>query len=204
MENRYIEDLKEIKDIMSRTTRFISLSGLSGVSTGLIALTGALIANEVVFKGQAYLSYSASGPDSRSLIYLLLIATGTLVLSIGSAIFFTNRKTKLENQQVWDVQTKRLLINLLIPLVTGGLLCLMFLLKGFVAFIFPLSLIFYGLALVNGSKYTIPDIRNLGFVQIILGLISFQFIEQSLIFWAVGFGFIQILFGLYIQRKYRV
>lgn len=199
---KYIDDLKEIKDTMDRATRFISLSGLSGVSTGITALTGAFLAYQAVFKNDDYLVYNAVDISSKNLWYLLLISMGTLILSVACAIFFTNRKTKKQNQGVWNVQVKRLLINLSIPLITGGLLCLMLLLKGFVGFLFPLTLIFYGLALVNGSKYTLTEIRNLGLIQILLGLIAFQFINYGLVFWALGFGVFQIIYGLIVQKKY--
>lgn len=199
---KYIDDLKEIKDTMDRATRFISLSGLSGVSTGITALAGAFLAYQAVFKNNDYLVYNAVDVSSKNLWYLLLISMGTLILSVACAIFFTNRKTKKQNQGVSNVQVKRLLINLSIPLITGGLLCLMLLLKGFVGFLFPLTLIFYGLALVNGSKYTLTEIRNLGLIQILLGLIAFQFINYGLVFWALGFGVFQIIYGLIVQKKY--
>ena len=202
MKEKYIEDIKEIKVIMDRSTRFISLSGLSGVSTGIIALAGVIVAYLTIFKGQDYLVYNSIELASESLTRLLLIAVGTLVLSIVSAIFFTRRKTNRQNQSLWDNQTKRLLINLFIPLFTGGVLCLMFLLKGFVGILPPLTLIFYGLALVNGSKYSLPEIRNLGLIEIIIGLIAIQFIEYGLLFWAFGFGVIQIVYGLIVQKKY--
>ena len=202
MKEKYIEDLEEIKEIMDRSTRFISLSGLSGVSTGIIALAGVFVAYLTIFKGQDYLVYNAIELKSESLNLLLLIAIGTLALSILLAIFFTRRKTNRQNQSVWDNQTKRLLINLFIPLFTGGVLCLMLLLKGYVGLLPPLTLIFYGLALVNGSKYSLPEIRTLGLFEIIIGLIAIQFIEYGLLFWAFGFGLIQIVYGLIVQMKY--
>lgn len=199
---KYIEDLKEIKDIMHRSTRFISLSGLSGVSTGMVALIGVFLAYQIVFKGNDYLVHHTVGISNEHLSYLLLIATGTLVLSVWNAIFFTHRKTKKQNQSVWNTQTKQLLFNLLIPLITGGILCLLFLAKGFVGVLPPLTLLFYGLALVNGSKYTLPEIRNLGLIEILIGLTAFQLVEYGLFFWALGFGLMQIIYGLIIQRKY--
>jgi hypothetical protein len=204
MDKKYIEDLKEIKDIMNRSTRFISLSGLSGVSTGITALAGVYLAYQTIFKEQDYLTYNAVELSSENVRNLLLIAVATLILSIGAAIFFTTKKLKKKNQSVWDQQTKRLLINLSIPLITGGLLCLMLLLKGFVGLLPPITLIFYGLALVNASKYTLPEIRSLGLIEIFLGLIAIQFIEYGLLFWAFGFGAIQIVYGLFIQRKYKL
>jgi len=202
MKDKYIEDLREIKDIMSRSTRFISLSGLSGVSTGIAALAGAFLAYHTIFKNEDYFVLDAVDINGESLTKLMLIALGTLILSIASAIFFTHRKTKQQNQSSWDIPTKKLLINLLIPLVTGGILCLLFLFNGFVGILLPLTLIFYGLALINGSQYTLPEIRNLGLMQILLGLLAIHFINYGLLFWAFGFGIVQIIYGLIIQRKY--
>lgn len=203
MKEKYIADLKEIKEIMNRSTRFISLSGLSGVSTGIIALAGAFIAHQSFFKGQNYLVYDAVDISNEGMIHILLLALGTLVLSIGSAFFFTRRKTRKQNQSLFNQQTKELLINLLIPLTTGGFLCLTMLFKGFIGILPALTLIFYGLALVNGSKYTLPEIRNLGLIEICIGLLALQFIQYGLVLWAFGFGVMQIVYGLIVQKKYQ-
>lgn len=203
MKEKYIEDLNDIKRIMDRSTRFLSLSGLAGISTGFSALVGAYVGHSAIFKGHDYLVYGPVEPADAHKTYLLLIALGTLVLSMGSAMFFTIKKTKKRNQKVWNTPSKELLINLLIPLVTGGILCLMLLYRGFFGFLPPLTLIFYGLALVNGSKYTLPEIRNLGLIQIFIGLAAFQFIEYGLFFWALGFGVFQIVYGMIVQKKYR-
>ncbi|MEO5946577.1 MAG: hypothetical protein ABIP79_07140 [Chitinophagaceae bacterium] len=203
MKEKYIEDLKEIKEIMNRSTRFISLSGLSGVSTGIIALAGVYIAYQTFFKKQDYLVYDATNLSNEGISHLLLIALGTLILAIASAFFFTKRKTKNRNESLWNNTIKELIFNLIIPLTTGGLLCLMLLLKGFIGILPSLTLIFYGLALINSSKNTFPEIRSLGLIEIIVGLLAFQFIEYGLIFWAFGFGFIQITYGLIVQKKYK-
>lgn len=202
MKEKYIEDLKEIKEVMNRSTRFISLSGLSGVSTGIVAMGGVLLAYLTFFKEKNYLVHHAVELNNEDLSKLLITAVTTLILSIVCAVFFTTRKTKKGNQQIINKQTKELLINLLIPLVTGGLLCLMLLFKGFVGILLPLTLIFYGLALINASKYTLTELRNLGLIEILLGLLAFQFINHSLLFWAFGFGMVQIIYGMIIQRKY--
>jgi len=198
---KYANDLSEIRKIMSRSSRFISLSGLSGVSTGLIALVGALLARELVFKHHDYLVYEAVPIDADNLSKLLFVAMGTLLLSIFSALWLTARKSRKENQHVWDNQAKRLLTNLLIPLTTGGILCLILLFKGYVGFLPALTLIFYGLALVNGSHYTLSHIRYLGIAEIVLGLVAFLFIDQSLYLWILGFGVMQMIYGVMIQRK---
>lgn len=203
MKEKYIEDLSDIKKIMDRSTRFLSLSGLAGISTGISALVGVYVAYVVVFKGNDYLVPNAVELANVQKGYLLLIALGTLALSIGSAMFFTVRNTKKRNQRAWNTQSKELLVNLLIPLVAGGILCLMLLSRGFLGFLPSLTLLFYGLALVNGSRNTLPEIRNLGLIQIGIGLVAFQFMEYGLFLWAVGFGFFQIVYGAIVQKKYR-
>ncbi len=201
--DKYLEDLQEIKDIMARSARFISLSGLSGISAGILALAGAFLAYRMLFQGQEYLTYAPVDLTSDQFILLLSLAMGTLVLAMGSAIFFTTRQARLSNQPIWDHQTKRLLINFLIPLIAGGLICLMLLTKGFVGLVVPLSLVFYGLGLVNASKYTLSEARSLGLVIIGLGLIAMQFIGYGLVLWAIGFGIFHIVSGIMIRWKYQ-
>jgi hypothetical protein len=201
--DKYIQDLREIKEIMSRSSRFISLSGLSGVSAGVFALIGAYVAYKTVYTNNDYSTYGQAILTSENLTTLLLIAMVTLVLSIGIGIYFTTKETKKQNQKIWDHQTKRLLINLAIPLITGGILCLMLLLRGYVGIVAPLTLIFYGLALVNASKYTLSEIRSLGLAEIVLGLISMQFIGFGLLFWSVGFGVLHIVYGAAMQMRYK-
>ena len=200
---KYIKDLEDIKDIMNRSSRFISLSGISGISAGIIALIGAYTAYRYVFEDQDILTYTQANFNTGTLLTLLTIAGLTLILSVGTTIYFTTRITKKRNQKIWDHQTKRLLINMAIPLVTGGILCFILLLNNYIGIVIPLTLIFYGLALVNASKYTLHETRSLGIIEIALGLIAVQFIGLGLLFWAIGFGIVHIIYGLVVYLKYR-
>jgi len=199
---KYLEDLKDIKSIMERSSRFISLSGLSGVMAGLFALAGAYLAYQTVYQQQDYLSYRRADMTPDNIIQLLAIAIGVLVLSIGVGIIFTQRKAKKQGQKLWDSQSKRVVINMLIPLVAGGLVCLILLNNGFIGLITPLTLVFYGLALVNASKYTLSDIRSLGILEIALGLIGCQYVGFGLILWVTGFGILHIVYGIVMYVKY--
>lgn len=202
MKKDYIKDIEQIKDIMNRSTRFISLSGLSGVSTGIIALAGDYIAYQTLFKHSDFQVYEAVELTGGVMGTMLAIALGTLIVSVISAIFFTRRQTKKQQLPAWDAQTKRLLINLLIPLAAGGLFALMLLLRGFVGMLPSVTLVFYGLALVNASKYSLSDIRSLGLIELVLGLLAFWLIGYGLLIWAIGFGLVQLVYGLLIQKKY--
>lgn len=202
-EEKYKKDLEDIKEIMNRSSRFVSLSGMSGISAGVIALIGAYAAHKMVYSQQLGIKLLEGLVPIRNVESLVLIALVTLIAAISAAVFFTVRKTKSQNQKVWDYQTQRLIVNLFIPLLTGGILCLMLLFKGFLALLAPLTLIFYGLALFNASKFTLHEIRSLGLIQIILGLIAINFIGHGLLFWALGFGLMHILYGIIMQVRYK-
>ena len=63
-------------------------------------------------------------------------------------------------------------------------------------------LLFFGLALLNASKYTFGEIKILGISEIILGLVSMYWTSLGLLFWAIGFGLFNIIYGVYMYVKY--
>jgi hypothetical protein len=183
---------------MERSTRFLSLSGLSGVAAGSCALVGAFAAYYIIYREVDL--FEVISLDKRIQLIVIGLVTAALALLLGS--FFTYQNTRKSGQSFWNSESKRFLINFLIPLVSGGLLVLILLAKTYVGIIAPLTLIFYGLSLVNVSKYTVDELRSLGLIQIGLGLIGAWFIGYGLILWAIGFGIMHIAYGLYMYKKY--
>lgn len=210
---KYLDDLHEIKDIMDKSSRFISLSGWSGVSAGLIALITAYIAYGILgsmgldlsdpIENGMYETTISNGLSSQPLYTLIVLGIGALVLAVTAGIFFTTRAAKKNNQKIWGFQTKRLLVSLSIPLIVGGLFCLILLFRNNIVLIAPLTLIFYGLGLINASKYTLQEIRGLGMIQVVLGLLAACCTGYGLFFWAFGFGVMHIIYGIYMQLKYK-
>ncbi|MDN5211161.1 hypothetical protein QQ020_03840 [Fulvivirgaceae bacterium BMA12] len=205
MENKtqYLEDISQIRSMMERSSRFISLSGLSGVFAGVYALAGAFLAHQII-NNEIGINYQSKflNLSSGRLEQLVIIALAVLGLAIGTGIILTTQKARKRGLKIWDKTAKLLTINLLIPLITGGILCLIFLHHGLVGVIAPSTLIFYGLSLINASKYTFTDIRYLGFAEIALGLISAYYVGFGLYFWALGFGILHILYGAIMYFKY--
>ncbi len=200
-------ELKDIREIMERSSRFISLSGLAGVFAGIYALMGAWIANTYVlptqrdylpegFKIDRFTDIPAKLPS------LLAIAISVLLLSLVTAIFLTTRNARRKNQKIWDKRSQRMVWNLAVPLISGGIFLMILLQQGTYYLIAPAMLIFYGLALINGSKYTLNDIRYLGYCEILLGLFATWFYHSGLLFWSVGFGVLHIAYGAAMYWKY--
>lgn len=200
----YHEDLSHIRSMMERSSRFISLSGLSGVFAGLAALIGA---------GYVYFIFQREGIDyfdgdrnffGQALVReLVIVGTTILLAAIFSGYIFTANKSKKKGLKIWDSTTKRLLLTFTVPLVTGGVFCLALLFHHLFVWIAPATLIFYGIALVSAERYTLTDIKYLGYCQIVLGLVSLFFLGWGLVFWAIGFGILHIVYGLIMHKKYK-
>lgn len=204
MDKNYQEDLSHIRTMMEKSSRFISLSGLSGVFAGIVALVGAVYVYFVFQReGINYFDGNRNVFNPSLVKELLIIGTVILVLAVSLGYIFTAKESKKKNQKIWDSLTKRLLFNFAVPLFTGGVFCLILLKHHLFVFVAPSTLIFYGLALVNAEKYTLTDVKYLGILEIILGLISFYFLGWGLVFWAIGFGVLHIVYGLVMHKKYK-
>lgn len=196
-----LETLKDIKRIMERSSRFISLSGLSGVAVGICALIGATAA---WYRIRFYYKELIAGHPCATCLKedLLIIASIVFVAAFITATLFTFLKTKKEGVAIWGNSARRLLWNTMLPMLAGGFVLLRMLQLEQYQLVAPASLIFYGLALVNGSKYTIGEVRYLGYAEILLGIINLWLYHQGLFCWALGFGIFHIIYGIVMWWKY--
>lgn len=204
MENeKYLKDIQDIKQMMSQSSRFISLSGLSGILAGIYSLIGAWLAYKTIYFDTSTMgSYRTLIISYEAVVKLFIIAASVIVLSIITGLVLSLQKAKKANESLWNPTSKRLLINFLIPLLTGGFFIIFLIEKEMLSIIAPLMLIFYGMACLNASKYTLGDVRYLGITMIILGLLSTWFLGYGLLFWALGFGVCHVVYGALMYFKY--
>jgi predicted lysophospholipase L1 biosynthesis ABC-type transport system permease subunit len=201
-----LEALKGIRTLMERSSLFLSLSGLSGIIIGVIAIAGMIF----VYMNAGIQSLSSINEtlildlesSQRFYGFLFIVLLIVLVLSLGVGVVFAIRNARKQQLPIWDSTSKRLLINMFIPLTAGGLFCLILSYHGNLNLILPSTLIFYGLALINASKYTITDIRYLGVLEVVVGLLATFFIDQAILLWTLGFGVLHIVYGTTIYFKY--
>ena len=193
-----LQELHHIKQMMERSSRFISLSGLSGISAGVVALLGAWFAVQRI----SMYAHEKNIDYNTLVTQLIVIAVLVLAAAFVAAFIFTYLRSKKEGVSLWGATTNRLLTNLAIPLVAGGFFVLRIVQMDHVFLIAPACLLFYGLALVNASRYTLGEIRYLGYCELILGIINLWIPGYGLIFWAAGFGVLHIIYGIIMWRKY--
>jgi len=196
-----LEALHDIRKMMERSSRFLSLNGLSGVFVGLFALAGAAAAYLYLQTKHGNLPYFEYAKNEKGemnmpfVTFFLIDALSVLVLSLFTSTYLTVKKARKAGEKVWTNSGKQLMYNMAIPLATGGMFCLIMVVQGYTGMVAPATLVFYGLALVNASKYTFEHIKYLGLVQISLGLLAAVFINHGLLFWALGFGVVHIIYG---------
>jgi hypothetical protein len=198
----YLKDISDIKDIMNRSTRFMSLSGISGILAGIYALAGGFAANYLL-TGYGKSMYGSSVlPLSILELILIGIAIVVALLSIGTAYLFTKKKAKKNNEKIWTSSSKQLMSSFMIPMLAGGIFTLLLVYRGYYGLIAPITLVFYGLALINASKNTLSLIKYLGWIEIILGLIAMVYFGNGILFWMLGFGVLHIIYGTLIYFKF--
>jgi len=215
-EQDHLGELARIRGLMDRSTRFLSLSGLSGVIAGTAALVGAYAAHEHY---QA-ISWSGRYPLIGAMMTVMpsewlegaardhvrfLVIDGLVVLAVAllGALWFTWRRSKRTGQSLWDASARRLMVNLFLPLIAGGLFALALLLNGALLMVPSATLVFYGLALLNASKYTLDEVRWLGLSEAALGVAAAFWPTAGLLFWALGFGVLHIFYGglMYLRHE---
>ena len=202
-EQQHLDTLSDIKRIMERSSRFISLSGLSGIWAGFCGIAGAIVAYMLI--GDTYYDandYTTARRGDVLDIQLLGLAAVVFILAVAGGYYFTRRRARRNNLPIWDATSRKVLVNFGIPLVTGGFFTLGLLANDMLTMIAPSCLVFYGLALVNASKYTLGDIRYLGLAEIALGIINIFFLHRGLYFWTLGFGVLHIIYGGVMWWKY--
>jgi hypothetical protein len=208
-----LETLQDIKQMMERSSRFISLSGFSGIAAGTCALIGAWCDYGVIHNSRYSYStgefrYEADARDQNISLQgfmgskLFIIAVFTFIAAFLLSFLFTYLRSRKNNIPIWGHTAKRLMFNVSIPMIVGGIYLWKMIQSGVYGLIAPGCLIFYGLALVNASKYTLNEIRYLGYGQILLGIINLYFVGYGLYFWAIGFGILHILYGIIMWWRY--
>lgn len=197
-EEEIYSELSSIRSLMERSSKFISLSGLSGVLAGVYALAGCFYAYRLMYVPG--IRGAVAGPHIISALFVAGLIV--LVLSLSTCVFLTLRQSHKRGESSWNPVSRRMMINMLLPLLSGGLLCIIFFSSGRYDLIVSSCLIFYGLSLFAGGQFTFSDVRWLGMMEIILGLVAAAMPDLGLYFAALGFGLLHIIYGSIMHFKY--
>ena len=202
-EGDLLKEIGDIRSMMERSSKVLSISGLSGVLIGLYALLGAGGAYLVVYGFNSSFGYRDHYVNETAVIYILLgIAAAVLIASLFTGLRMAHRKARKTRQSVWNPASRAMLLAMAVPLLVGGIFSLVLLVKGYLSLIAATLLVFYGLSLISGGLYTFKEVRFLGVLEVMLGLFALVFPGYSLWFWAIGFGVLHIIYGFIVPTRY--
>jgi hypothetical protein len=201
------EDLQTIREIMERSSKFMLLNSLAGFFAGACAIIGAAVAWFFILdSGNIHydeFQFTAGGSSiNRVTIGLGVVALAVLLVAGIAAIYFSYRKAAKAGQKFWTNSTKRVLVHLFIPIVSGGIFVLILASRNYLDLTASAMLIFYGLSLVNAGKFTSDEIHYLGMSEIVLGLLAGIFASYGILFWTLGFGVLHIIYGIVMWSRY--
>lgn len=202
----HLETLNEIKDLMQRSSRFVSLSGIAGIAAGLVAISGSVLISIYLqigfFEPIPGIMHQSRELQSFSVIFIIVLLCTVFILALILTIYFSSRNAKKRNIIFWDNMAKRVFVNFSIFLITGGIFCLILFYYGIYFLIVSAMLTFYGLALINISKFTFNEIAQLGAIEICLGIFAAFVTVYPLLIWMTGFGILHLIYGFYVYLKY--
>ena len=200
-----LRDIAEIRSIMERSTKFISLSGFSGIGAGTVALLGSWIAGELFRAEGVTISSTVTSADLQpgTRLNLLLLGIAVLVCALSIAWFFSRRVMQRHAEPVHGPVMRHLVLSLAVPVLVGAVITFLLFFHGPLWTIVPSMLLFYGLGIFSAGSFTFGEIRTLGLIEILLGLIAALLPGHGLVLWATGFGGVPILYGILLFRKYR-
>lgn len=209
MENKdVVKTLDEIKEMMSKSSRFQSISGISIIIVGIYACIATALAALIIAPsdGCSLLPDCCSGFDINTphrIKMIVLLGIALFAVSFLTVVLMAWRKSKRHQLRfVFDKRMFQMMLNFFIPLCVGGLFCIAMISQQHYGLTSSIMLIFYGLALLNCQHYTYPVLRFLGYGEILLGIADCFTIHYALIFWFIGFSLLHILFGICYTIKY--
>jgi predicted lysophospholipase L1 biosynthesis ABC-type transport system permease subunit len=199
-----LRDISAIRSMMERASKFLSLSGLSGVSAGVVALAGAWAAHRAVQQSGTNIPLPGEqgAVDAWLGRFLIADAVTVLVVALACSTFFSVRMARKKGYPLWGPTTLYMLAALFIPLAAGGAFCGVLVFHGVYGLLPAVMLVFYGLALLNAGNFTFSEVRYLGIIDILLGLTAGFQPALGLVLWAGGFGVLHIVYGILLYSKY--
>jgi hypothetical protein len=199
-----LKDISAIRSMMERASKFLSLSGFSGISAGLIALAGAWTADLALDRSGAHIPLPGEQVAASSWPgwFLFADAVSVRVVALACATYFSVRMARKKGNPLWGPATMYMLAALAIPLGAGGAFCIILALHGLYGLLPAAMLIFYGLALLSAGNFTFGEVRYLGIIEVLLGLTGGLRPALGLLLWAGGFGLLHIVYGILLYMRH--
>jgi hypothetical protein len=186
LQGRAAADLRFIRHAMERSATFTAVPGAGGAFMGAIGLVAALAA--------------ALQPTAERWLIVWLSAAG-LAFLIG--LWTMRRKAERAGVPLTGAPGRRFALALAAPLFAGVALTVGLWMRGEWGLMPSVWLLLYGTGLLTGGASSVASLSLLGLSFMLLGVVALVTpLSWGNVWLAVGFGALQLGFGVYIARKH--
>jgi hypothetical protein len=181
------DNLRFIRDAMTRASAFTAIPGWGGVAMGATAVAAAAI----------------SGPPDNSLRWVM-VWFGEALVAVAIALPTMTWKARRSGTPLSTAAPAyRFALAYMPPLVAGMVLTPVFATLDLMARLPGCWLLLYGTALASGGAFSVRIVPLMGIAFMALGTVAFAApAAWGHYFLAAGFGGLHIIFGLIIARRY--
>ncbi|MBC7797651.1 MAG: hypothetical protein H7Z37_12330 [Pyrinomonadaceae bacterium] len=186
LSDRAFDNLRFIRETMERSTAFTAVSGYGGALMGATAIGAAIIASQ-----------------QTSTKYWLITWLAEAVLALAIGVLAMWQKAKIIDAKLFSTPTRKFALGFAPPIFAGIALTIVFYKHNLNDLLPTVWLLIYGAAVMTGGMFSVKPIPIMGAMILSLGVISaISPPEYGNILMALGFGVLQIIFGVIIGRKF--
>ena len=186
LHGRAIDNLRFIRETMERSAHFTAIPGYGGALMGATAIGAAIIAH-----------------NQPTIRYWLITWLVEAVLAFCIGMLAMWQKAKNAGESLVSAPSRKFAFAFAPPIIAAVILTALLYFRSLFAFMPTVWLTLYGTAVVTGGAYSVKIVPIVGWIFIALGLISvFVDTRYGNLLMALGFGVIQVVFGLVVARKF--
>jgi hypothetical protein len=187
------ENLRVIRELMERSTKYSTFSGLSGVLAGAASIVGCLVTRTL---GQQPLD-----PTAFRVSFLTTWAV-VILFAIGADYLLTKRRAARVGKHILSRLGKQMFLGSTPGLGTGALLTLYFMSHNLLSDIYPVWMLCYGIAVCAVGLFSQKEVSYLGAAFLVAGAMTLLLLPTwGLPMMAVTFGGFHIAYGIAMSRK---
>ena len=189
------ENLRLIRELMERSTRHSTFSGVSGVFAGTVSIVGCLVTRWIGERGLSSDAYAAA---------FLTIWASVVLLAIGADYFLTKRRAAAVGKRIMSRLGKQMFVASMPGLGSGAVITFYFLRQGLLPQVYPVWALCYGAAVCAVGLFSQREVTRLGLAFLIAGTATLLlFPLYGLPMMALTFGGFHIVYGIVMGRRDR-
>lgn len=203
------EHLRVIRQTMERSTKYSTLSGLSGVLIGLVAIVGVVVTNSIIRQAPAFTVRSQAELRSlnafqhRQFAELAAIWTTVLVLAIAIDFVANKRRAARVGKTVMSPIGGHIILAALPAFFAGAVITYFFIMHNLAFSVWGVWMLCYGLAICAVGLFSVKPVSVLGAAFVLAGAVTLLLPPSAqLPMMALTFGGFHIGYGILMARRH--